>query len=319
MSAAFLSGIFLFKNQFVKNAGSTDIQIQSKNNPKNQMSGLFKEEANKKPVKILFVGDLMFDRYIREIAQKKSNEFIFEKIESRMKSADLVIANLEGPLTDNNSVSIGTTLEEKNHLVFTFDKSLAETLFKNNVRLVNIGNNHILNFGKEGLLQTKTILNEKNIDYFGDTGENAVYVANVGGQKISFVNYNQFSSGSFARTLENIKNLRNQSDILIVYAHWGIEYQEKSNKNIQEIGHIFIDSGVDMVIGSHPHVIQEKENYKERWIYYSLGNFVFDQYFSPKTKKGLAVEVSISSEKKINFEDIPLTLDNNGQTRFSAL
>lgn len=319
---AFLSGVFLLKKKLIKKSvGSDNTQMQTSGNLKSQNNKFSETETknNIKSVKILFVGDLMFDRYIRQTAKKNGNGFIFEKIKNLLKKSDLVVANLEGPITDNQSVSMGTLPSQKEHFVFTFNKSICTTLADNNIRLINIGNNHILNFSKDGLSQTKTNLDEKNVNYFGDTGENVTHLADINNYKIGFVNYNQFSSGSLARTLENIKNLQNQSDIIIVYTHWGIEYQTKSSKNIRDLGHQFIDSGADLVIGSHPHVIQEKEDYKGRWIYYSLGNFIFDQYFSPETKKGLAIEVSIDPDKKMDFTDIPLILDNNGQTRVNAL
>jgi poly-gamma-glutamate capsule biosynthesis protein CapA/YwtB (metallophosphatase superfamily) len=317
-------GAFLLRELYLNTIRPTNAEIAineiKKQKPAEQNKISDQQIKNKKPIKIFFVGDLMLDRYIRKIAEKKGYPYIFEKIRGHLKEADLAVANLEGPITDNISASIGTAVGEKNHLIFTFDKSISSILSESNIKLVNIGNNHILNFGKDGVDQTKNNLTSANINYFGETGdESKTYIASINGYKIGFVNYNQFSSRSPARTLDNIKNIRNQSDILIVYAHWGMEYQARSNQAIRELGHRFIDSGADLVIGSHPHVIEEKEEYKGHMIYYSLGNFIFDQYFSSETKKGLAVEVTISAENKIEYNDIPLILDNNGQTRIDAL
>jgi gamma-polyglutamate biosynthesis protein CapA len=315
---------FLLRKNYLKTIKPTDAKIAANEmkaqKPAEQKKSSEQQIENKKPIKIFFVGDLMLDRYIREIAQKKGYPYIFEKIRGHLKEADLVVANLEGPITEKASVSIGKAIGEKGHFIFTFDKSISSTMTENNIRLVNIGNNHILNFGKDGVDQTKNNLTSANIDYFGDTGdESKTYIASINGYKIGFVNYNQFSSRSPARTLDNIKNIRNQSDILIVYTHWGVEYQLRSSQNIQSLGHQFIDAGADLVIGSHPHVVQEKEKYKGHMIYYSLGNFIFDQYFSPETKKGLAVEISVGPDKQIKYRDIPLILDSNGQTRSNEL
>lgn len=315
------ASVFLLRKKYINSVRAIDVKKTTANIKapvEKNLSG--QENKNKKGVKIIFVGDLMFDRYIREIAQKKGGSYSFEKIGNQLKQADLAVANLEGPITDNASVSIGTVIGEKGHFVFTFDKSLGGILTENNIKLVNIGNNHISNFKHDGIIQTENNLKSSNINYFGDTGEESkTYIASINGYKIGFVNYNQFSSGSLARTLENIRNIRSQSDVLVVYTHWGVEYQARSNMNIQNLGHQFIDAGADLVIGSHPHVVQEKEKYKGRMIYYSLGNFVFDQYFSPETKKGLAVEVNIDPDNKMEFKDIPLILDNNGQTRANEL
>ncbi|MCX6721568.1 MAG: CapA family protein, partial [Candidatus Staskawiczbacteria bacterium] len=102
----------------------------------------------KKDVQILFVGDLMFDRGIRYAAdQNKSNKYIFAKIDKLLTNSDLVATNLEGPVTNNKSVSSGTVPGSANNYYFTFDPSVPTALFNENIRLVDLGNNHILNFG----------------------------------------------------------------------------------------------------------------------------------------------------------------------------
>ena len=163
-------------------------------------------------------------------------------------------------------------------------------------------------------------MEKNNIEYFGDTGENEFLIKEIGGIKIGFVNYNQFFSGSLDRTLENIKNVRLQADIVVVYTHWGTEYKTELTENIKNLGRKFIDDGADLVIGTHPHVVEPMEEYKGKRIYYSLGNYIFDQYFSQETKKGLAVEVGIDAQtKKMKFNDINLKLETNGQTSINTL
>ncbi|MFA5777248.1 MAG: CapA family protein [Parcubacteria group bacterium] len=275
------------------------------------------QEIVTKEVSVLFVGDLMFDRYIREIAVKRGSDFIFEKISSFLKESDFIVANLEGPITDNKSVSVGTIPGEKGHLSFTFDKSLAETLYKQNIKLVNLGNNHILNFGNSGLLQTENYLKESNIDYFGDpeNNEKNYIIKEINGIKIGFVSYNQFGK-SAEGTVDDIKNIRGKVDIIAIYGHWGKEYEKNPSDNIKNLAHSFIDAGADLIIGSHPHVIQSAEDYKGKKIYYSLGNFIFDQYFSTETQKGLAVRVKINPDNKnLEFQETALFMDKNGQTK----
>jgi len=115
-------------------------------------------------VEILFVGDLMFDRGIRYYAEKNGgNDFIFKEISKFLKDKDLVVANLEGPITKNQSVSAGTVPGSTNNYFFTFDPSVARTLYKNNIKLVSLGNNHILNFNYDGLAETKKYLDEANV------------------------------------------------------------------------------------------------------------------------------------------------------------
>lgn len=302
----FLSGCYLRENRIINSASSPE-KITEK------LQNKAKKEAS-----LLFVGDLMFDRTIRQIAKKKGNDYIFEKMTPFLKDLDAVVANLEGPITDNKSVSIGTVVGEKGHFSFTFDKSLATTLAQNNIKVVDIGNNHILNFGEKGLEQTKSSLKESGVDYFGDPihQENNFIIKEISGVKIGFVSFNQFGGGSAEEIKRNIEIVRNKVDIAIVFSHWGKEYEKSPSDKIRSIVHSFIDAGADVVIGSHPHVIQDKEIYRGKMIYYSLGNFVFDQYFSAETMNGLAVKVSINPEDmSLKFEDFPLLLEKNGQTR----
>lgn len=270
-----------------------------------------------KEISVLFLGDLMFDRSIRQFAEKKGNDFIFEKIGDFLKNSDLVVANLEGPITDNVSKSINTKPEEKDHFYFTFDSGLAGTLAKHNIKLVNFGNNHILNFGTSGLEQTKKYLTENRVDYFGDLKnlDKNYFVKEINGMKIGFVGYNQFGGKGAEEINRNIEIIRNTVDIILVYTHWGKEYEKTPSDSIKNLAHSFIDAGADLVIGSHPHVVQNVEEYKGKKIYYSLGNFIFDQYFSAETMKGLAVKVRINPENKsLKFQEIPLAMDKNGQT-----
>ena len=88
---------------------------------------------------------------------------------------------------------------------------------------------------------------------------------------------------------KSIKKGKEISDYVIVNIHWGTEYKPTSNARQQYLAHLFIDNGADIIIGHHPHVIQEMEIYNNKPIFYSLGNFIFDQYWSTPTQVGLGV------------------------------
>ncbi len=246
-------------------------------------------------VKMLFLGDMMFDRYIRQVGERKGYDYIFKEVDNLLSGNDLVVANLEGPITDNKSVSVGTEFGEKENYFLTFDPKIAKVLANHNIKLLDIGNNHILNFKSSGVSETQKYLAENNISYFGNPLEKENYlIKDFEGFKIGFVSYNQFEPDAVAKALNNIANARKRANVVILYAHWGKEYDDSVLPSIRALAHNFIDNGADLIIGSHPHVVQEKEVYKGKTIFYSLGNFVFDQYFNPRTTKGLAVEVSIN-------------------------
>ena len=277
------------------------------------------KKEHTEPITILFTGDLMFDRYIRQVAQKKGNNFIFAQVKELLAENDLVVSNLEGPITENKSVSVNAKINEKNNLVFTFDPSLAKTLSELNIKLVNIGNNHILNFGPEGIKKTKEYLISANINYFGDTGdgEGRYWIKETKGKRIGFINYNFSIKGSAQNALADITQAKKEADLVIVCPHWGTEYKTGDpGQKVIILAHQFVDAGADLIIGNHPHVVQKSEVYEDKKIYYSLGNFIFDQYWSVPTQKGLAVKVIINpKEQKLEFEEIPLTLLKNGQTK----
>jgi len=278
------------------------------------------------PLNLLFTGDAMFDRSIRSRGEKEGYSFILEEITEYLNSFDLVITNLEGPLTDNQSQSTDSEIGSTDNYIFTFDSEIIPTLKENNLTLLNLGNNHILNFGEDGLKQTTDYLNENDLKYFGDTGTSLVspfIIQNLNGLEIVFINHNQFTGQGIDPTLDLISRLETQVDLIILYTHWGEEYQEEPSDTIEEQAYQFIDQGVDLIIGSHPHVIQTHELYNGKHIYYSLGNFVFDQYFSEETQQGLLVEVEIQKgyqgEINLTTREVFIDMQINGQTVFKQL
>jgi gamma-polyglutamate biosynthesis protein CapA len=270
----------------------------------------------KKYVQLLFAGDLMFDRGIRYYAaQNGGNDFVFDKISAELSKNDLVVANLEGPITDFKSVSAGTIAGSANNYFFTFDKSLAKTLFSQNIRLVDLGNNHILNFGQSGLNSTKKYLSDANVNYFGAPGSGKGVVENIGGIKLGFISYNQFAEDNLQDVVNEIKKIKTASDVAVIFCHWGNEYQLTATESQKELAHQFVDAGADLVVGSHPHVIEPMEIYNGKRIYYSLGNFIFDQYFSEDVRNGLGVEVKIDKNtKQLDFTEKHFYLQSGGQT-----
>lgn len=301
LTAAILS-LLLWQNNQINKKQKTATVIQEKNY-----------------VQLLFVGDLMFDRGIRYYSEQNGgNKFIFDKVSPTLLNNDLVIANLEGPITNNKSVSAGTIPESTNNYFFTFDPSWAKTLFQENIRLVDLGNNHILNFGQAGLDSTEKYLAGANVNYFGAPGGGRSIIKNINGIKVAFVSYNEFNGNQeteAAATVDEIKKDRLQADIVIVFSHWGIEYSLTLTDNMKTLAHQFIDAGADLVVGAHPHVIEPMEVYNGKRIYYSLGNFIFDQYFSEDVRNGLGVVVKIDkSIKQIDFSEEHFYLYSNGQT-----
>lgn len=261
-------------------------------------------EKQKNPVTILVFGDLMLDRYVREKIKTKGENYPFEKIKTLLRGNDLVLVNLEGPFTDFPPKPLNP-----NNMIFTFDPKFISVLKENGFNLFNLANNHTLNFGQDGLRQSKKYLADEGLDYFGDplNSSEISKTINVGNRQLGFVGYNDLTDENFEKVLQEIINLRKVVDYLVVYVHWGNEYQTNFSQRQQKQAHQLIETGADAIFGSHPHVVQPIELYQNNMIFYSLGNFLFDQTFSEKTQQGLGVKI-IFSNKKTEYFLIPLEI-----------
>lgn len=267
-------------------------------------TGVFARGEERRPEKkatLTIFGDIMLDRRVRKTLDEKGSAYPLVKMERFMMGSDRVIANLEGPFTDNKSVA------QPNVLVFTFDPQHAPTLKKFGITSVSLANNHTLNFGGQGLQNTRDVLKKTGIAYFGDPSNKTEisYVEEVGGLKIAHVGYHQFSFG-FENVIAEVKRLRPLVDYILVYPHWGEEYETtKPTSRSKQEAHAFIDAGADIILGGHPHVVQPLELYKNKMIVYSMGNFIFDQQFSEDVKTGLSVGL-VLSERAVEFHLFPI-------------
>ena len=272
------------------------------------------------PVSFLFAGDVMLDRSIREVAERRGVEWLTENLQETLLAKDVSILNLEGPVTTRASISMGTKMGSAENYRFTFDpKTTKEFLAKNNFSVVNIGNNHIGNFGAAGISETEEFLGRENVGFFGDPLDESklAYRTTVRGKNIAFVSYNEFGPFGPEKIVDRIQKEHTLGNIVFVYCHWGVEYALRENERQRTLAHAFIDAGADAVIGSHPHVVEPIEVYKGKAIFYSLGNFVFDQYFSDDTREGLLLGVE-AGDDAMKFSLAPIWTEKDGRVRLST-
>ncbi len=263
-----------------------------------------------KPTTILFVGDIFFDRYIRHVSARKGSDFVFSCIDDLLETVDFAVGNLEGPITEYDSVSMGTVIGSPENFVFTFPTTTAELLLRHHIGVVNLGNNHINNFGQGGIDKTKQFLNDAGVGYFGGVeGNEPVYQTD---RNISFVSYNKFGGQSQSETASVIAQEKEKGRIVIVFAHWGEEYS-RSVATMQDAAELFVERGADAIFGSHPHVIIPRTDVGGAPVYYSLGNFIFDQYWNEEVRSGLAVLLTID-RGRITTTEYHVTLMPDGRT-----
>jgi len=250
-----------------------------------------------KPEKILFVGDMMFDRGVEALMEKNTSfSYPMEIIKSFLKGFDFVVGNLEGPMNENPKVFPDSSL------TFSFDKKSVKSLKEGNFSLVSLANNHTLNMDREGLEETKSILTENSISFVGDPIEcDSDYIYQKEGITYYGINVTYPSNCSNKEIASQIEDIRfyNPETYLIVLIHWGVEYKPANSAEQEALAHAMIDAGANLIIGGHPHVVQNIEQYNGKLIFYSLGNFIFDQYFSKETQEGLGLGLETYKDKKV--------------------
>lgn len=277
---------------------------------------------------LMFFGDLMTGRNV-EALSKDDNNYPFVKLQDLLNEKnDIRIANLEGPININHKqVPTGS-------MSFSLPSYTSSILKQNGFNLMQLANNHMQDRGSNGFIETQTILKDNNIDFFGDYYNRDEYISfekNINNIPFLFIGINMINTDCEKNTnlcikniTDEVKNTINQKNnyFKIAFIHWGNEYIKKSNNIQQALAHRLIDSGIDLIIGGHPHVIQEIEKYNNRLIFYSLGNFIFDQYFSKDTQQNYAIRLTINNN--LIFDIIPLQsiksqpqiMDEKTQTTF---
>jgi len=258
-------------------------------------------------ITLLGFGDIMLDRSVRILMDANGLDYPFRKIADPalkfMQGTDFVFANHEGPIHE-----IYTPTSKS--IAFRFKPDVVWELKKAGINIVSVANNHALDQGWGGRDDTMKFLTQGGISFFGnpknivggegrDSNEKIVTIS---GAKVAFLGFDDtiFKIDS-AAVGEYIKGLKARNDFVIVSVHWGVEYTHNPGQRQKDLAHMFIDSGADIVFGHHPHVIQTMEIYNNKPIFYSMGNFVFDQYFSTDTQEGLSVGLVLEKGKTVLY------------------
>ena len=244
-------------------------------------------------ITLLGVGDMMLGRYVRTLMDANGMNYPFEKITHELNGIDYIFSNFEGPIKEQEVAT-------QKSISFRFNPDVVWVVKNAGINIVSIANNHALDQGWGGRSDTMKFLKEAGIRYFGhpkNEVEENVYIGQIADKTVAFVG---FDDTIFKVEEESAKKIIQELDIVadyvVVSIHWGVEYVHQPTERSQMLAHLFVDSGADIVIGHHPHVVQTMEIYNETPIFYSLGNFVFDQYFSQDTQEGLGIGMIIENE-----------------------
>lgn len=273
---------------------------------------IFILNVRNKEVTIFFVGDILLDRGVGDKIDKNGPDYPYQNVKDILPKADIVFGNLECPIT-----STGIPALKRPYYLFKGEPYNAEALKKSGFNLLNLANNHTIDYGREGLLNTIKLLEDNSIITIGagqdKTSAHKPVFKEVSGTVIGFLSYLSFPIEGYvysdkktdvarldlATLASEIKRAKTGCNLLVVSFHWGSEFSNYPTENQKKAAHLSIENGADIVIGHHPHVLQGMEFYMDKPIFYSLGNFVFDKQEPLGTDETVILEVKLS-DKAIN-------------------
>ena len=242
-------------------------------------------------VQLSFVGDIMLGRYVASFGEKNSYSSLFSDSQRLWERSKLVFANLECAVINEGSSNYGP---DKN-IKLPASPTALRICAKSGINVFSLANNHTADYGRDSVRNIIELLKENDIEYAGaganrdDAGK--YHLLEADGLTVGFVactdvlpdgfaatndDYGVCSAG-YANLYENVLEASLYSDFVVVYIHWGNENNLRITNSQREIAQRLVDCGADIVIGSHPHILQEVEQYKNGIIFYSLGNYIFDQ------------------------------------------
>ncbi|CAI6014900.1 CapA family protein [Cohnella sp. JJ-181] len=270
-------------------------------------------------VTLAFVGDILPASGVGKLIDQYGVDYPFKLAKPLLESADIAAGNLEAPITTR-----GTPAENKQY-VFKGKPEYLKGLKNAGLDVVSLANNHTLDQGWEGLSDTMDALDDIKLKHMGSGADDKeafepVYMEHDG-LTVAYIGVsNVVPEGSWkagpdhpgvaetydtTRAVATVKKARELADVVVVMVHWGNERADTPKEAQFNVGHTLIDAGADLIVGSHPHVLQGFEAYKGKWIAYSLGNFVFTtkQGYSKTQDTGvLTAECKADGKCDLQFE-----------------
>ena len=273
--------------------------------------------ASQGEISITIVGDIMLSRGVQSFLDSEGYNYPYEGLKDILLNDDLSIANLECPITDSKSAA-----NKASRLVFKADKDNAKAMKAAGLELLSLANNHTMDYKYQGLEDTMKNLSEASLSYVGAAGseaEDKSYIYEKDGIRVGILAYSLFPPEGFVynadkstisyisesdtdKLKQELENL--DADIKIVYFHWGVEFEPYVSERQRKVGRQAVDYGANFIVGTHPHLIQPKELYKDKYIYYSLGNCIFDKQIPRGTDEGLLLKLKVDKEGIKSVEEV---------------
>ena len=321
----------IYKNNNIPSADTNNPTSQSKETTTETPTEVVPEDIT---IKMTVIGDIMChntqytDAY--NISTKKYDfSYVLEDVKNKLSQSDITVGNLE-------TTFAGAKVGYSSYPTFNTPETLGNALKDAGVDVLSTANNHCMDKGYSGLVSTIEELDEIGIDHMGtydsEESSNEILVKDVNGIKIAFLAYTYGTNGisvpkdkSYAVNLIDKDKIKNDLDaakaldvdLISVSMHWGTEYRQTPTDEQEELADFLFENGADIILGSHPHVLEKMEkrtiklgdgSTKDGFIIYSLGNFMSGQYYD-YTRQSIILDLQITKhgDGKISIDSATYT------------
>ncbi len=303
------TGIFVYvnKEEVFKQSNEREVTLSK------DKEVVLSERIYQSTAEIGAIGDiLLHDRVYKDADTGSGYDFsdMFAPVKDMLSSPDFTIANQE-------SIAAGSDLGLSSYPSFNSPYEISDTLQNVGIDLVTLANNHSLDKGEKGILRAIDYYNKIGMPYVGinknEEDARRDRIIEINGIKIGFLSYTYGTNGILIpdgkdylvnyiddyKMTQDIKNIRNKVDLILINAHWGLEYKRNPSDEQRRLAKLMAEAGADIIIGHHPHVLQpiewiETDKHKTL-VVYSLGNFLSGQQNDYKDIGGM-VRIKITKE-----------------------
>lgn len=260
-------------------------------------------------------GDIIPARSVNnKMVLKNDFRYAYHHTASLLQKADILFINLETPFIPDCPPTV-------EGMIFCGSDKNIEGLVYAGVDIVGIANNHAGNHGYDAILKTISLIKENGISV---TGNNEAVIKEVKGIRFGFLAYNDIGApeeglswADLPAIQREVAQLKQQVDFVIVQYHWGTEYKHDPDRRQIDLAHASIDAGADLIIGNHPHWVQGTEMYKDKFITFAHGNFIFDQMWSQETREGVIGHYIFNKQGLKDVKFYPIIIEDYSQPRFA--
>jgi poly-gamma-glutamate capsule biosynthesis protein CapA/YwtB (metallophosphatase superfamily) len=244
------------------------------------------------PVRLVFTGDVMLGRTVESIIARQGFEYLFNNVSTTLRNSDLTTVNFEGVVTSVHEQAKPMTFK------FSIQEKFLMKLSELGVDVLSLANNHSYDYGKEEYQYMHVSCVKTGLVCGGSpltVDDSSSKIIQVKGKEVGITFLHTLYNQPTQEEIKKAFDVLERSDLQIAYVHWGEEYVLEHNEAQEELAHMLIDLGFDAVIGHHPHVVQDVDMYKGKPIFYSLGNFIFDQYFSSDVQQMMLISADLGT------------------------